>query len=57
MKKAISTLSPFIMLLIPVFVCVGLVLLNDHTSIPAEGYNAKLTFHLPAINELIKTMF
>ncbi|MDB5013608.1 MAG: hypothetical protein JWQ25_1810 [Daejeonella sp.] len=57
MKKLSNNASPFLMLLIPLFIVVGLLILNINNEIPAENYHAGLSLQVPAFKELIQSIF
>jgi phosphotransferase system glucose/maltose/N-acetylglucosamine-specific IIC component len=57
MKKLLNNTSPFLMLLIPVFIVVGLLLLNVDKEIPADKYQASINLQMPSIKALVQTIF
>ena len=57
MKKILNNTSPFLMLLIPVFIVVGLLLLNVDKEIPADKYQASINLQVPSFIALVQTIF
>ncbi|MDB5121134.1 MAG: hypothetical protein JWN56_2352 [Sphingobacteriales bacterium] len=57
MKKLSNNASPFLMLLIPLFIVVGLLIMNVNNEIPAENYHAGLNLQVPSLKELIQSIF
>jgi hypothetical protein len=57
MKKLTNSVSPFIMLLVPMFLIVGLLLINLEKEIPAEKYKASLKLQVPSFTELVQNIF
>ena len=54
MKKLTNRVSPFIMLLVPLFLLVGLLAMNVNNEIPVEKQNASLKLQMPSLKSLIK---
>ena len=54
MKKFTNTLSPFIMLLVPLFLLIGLLALNVNNEIPAEKLKASIKLQMPTLKSLIQ---
>lgn len=54
MKKFTNTLSPFIMLLVPLFLLIGLLALNVNNEIPADKLKASLKLQMPTLKSLIQ---
>lgn len=54
MKKLTNCVSPFIMLLVPLFLLVGLLAMNVNNEIPVEKQNASLKLQMPSLKSLIK---
>ncbi len=54
MKKFNNTLSPFIMLLVPLFLLLGLLALNVNNEIPADKLKANTNLQVPTIKSLIQ---
>ncbi len=54
MKKFSNTLSPFIMLLVPLFLLMGLLALNINNEIPANRLKASIKLQVPTIKSLIQ---
>ena len=57
MKKLITIASPFILMLIPVFVMIGLLMLNRDTEIPAEKFKASTSFQVPTFKVTLQSIF
>ena len=57
MKKLTNSVSPFLLLLLPLFLIVGLLLINLEKEIPAEKYNASLNLQVPSFEALIQNIF
>lgn len=53
MKKIFQTVSPFSLLLIPVFLFTLFTALKTEVDIPAEKYKASLSFQMPDLTEVI----
>ena len=54
MKKFSNTLSPFIMLLVPLFLLIGLLALNVNNEIPADKLKASIKLQMPTLKSLIQ---
>ena len=54
MKKFTNTLSPFIMLLVPLFLLIGLLALNVNNEIPADKQKASIKLQMPTLKSLIQ---
>jgi len=54
MKKFNNTLSPFIMLLVPLFLLIGLLAMNVNNEIPADKLKAVTKLQVPTIKSLIQ---
>lgn len=54
MKKLFNCLSPFIMLLVPLFLLIGLLAMNLDNEIPVEKQNASLKLQVPTLKSLIQ---
>lgn len=54
MKKFTNTLSPFIMLLVPLFLLIGLLALNVNNEIPADKLKASIKLQMPTLKSLIQ---
>ena len=54
MKKLTGTLSPFIMLLVPLFLLIGLLALNVNNEIPADKLKASIKLQMPTLKSLIQ---
>jgi len=57
LKKSSTNPSPFLMLLIPLFIVVGLLIMNINNEIPAENYHTGLVLNAPSFKELIQGIF
>lgn len=56
MKKLTNSVSPFIMLLIPLFLLVGLLAINANSEIPAEKQKASIHLQIPSVKALVKAV-
>ena len=56
MKKLINCVSPFIMLLVPLFLLIGLLVSNLNNEIPVEKQRAVLKLQLPSLKSLVSTV-
>jgi hypothetical protein len=56
MKKLKNCISPFIILLIPVFILIGLLALNMNNEIPIEKQQASLKFQVPSLEMIVKAI-
>ncbi len=54
MKKLTNCVSPFIMLLFPLFLLVGFLAMNVNKEIPAERQKASISFQVPSLKGLIQ---
>lgn len=54
MKKLTSCLSPFIMLLVPLFLLIGLLAMNVNNTIPVEKQSASLKLQVPSLKNIIQ---
>jgi len=57
MKKLTNCVSPFIMLLVPLFLLIGLLVTNLDNEIPLEKQNAGLKLQVPSLKNLVSTVF
>ncbi|WP_423147567.1 hypothetical protein [Rubrolithibacter danxiaensis] len=57
MKKQLNSVSPFIILLIPIFLGMALIFVNSDNTIPKEKYNASTSFRLPTLKVAVKAIF
>ena len=58
MKKLFSSVSPFLLVLLPVFVCIGVLAFASHDTVSPERISASLNFELPAVKGLfVKVLF
>ena len=53
MKKLTNFISPFIMLLVPLFLLIGILALSIDNEIPAEKQNASLKLQVPSLKSII----
>jgi len=53
MKKLTNCVSPFIMLLVPLFLLIGLLAINVHNEIPVEKQSAGLKLQVPSLKNII----
>ncbi len=56
MKKLATNTSPFLMLLLPVFLCIGMLLVNTPATPSAEKVSAAPSFQLPTLKVLFKSL-
>ncbi|WP_306550431.1 hypothetical protein [Daejeonella sp.] len=56
MKKLTNCISPFIMLLVPLFLLIGILLLSVKNEIPIEKQNAGLKLQVPSVKTIIKAV-
>ena len=56
MKKLTNCISPFIMLLVPLFLLIGILLLSVKNEIPIEKQNASLKLQVPSVKTVIKAV-
>jgi len=56
MKKLTNCVSPFIMLLVPLFLLIGLLVSNLNNEIPAEKQRAGLKLQVPSLKSLVSTV-
>jgi hypothetical protein len=56
MKKLTNCVSPFIMLLVPLFLLIGLLLTNINNEIPVEKQSAGLKLKMPSIRSLVSNV-
>lgn len=54
MKKLTNSVSPFIMLLVPLFLLVGLLAINVDNEIPAEKDRASIKLQAPTFKSFIR---
>lgn len=57
MKKANPIVSPFMMLLIPIILVIGLLVLHVNKEIPPEKYNACINLQVPTFKILVQSLF
>jgi len=56
MKKLKNCISPFIMLLLPLFLLIGILALSVNNEIPVEKQNASLKLQVPSVKTIIKAV-
>jgi len=56
MKKFTNCISPFIMLLVPLFLLIGILLLSINNEIPVEKQNASLKLQVTSVKTLIQAV-
>ncbi len=56
MKKLSTSASPFLLLLVPLFLIMGLWFTNMHNEIPAEKYQACIELQVPSFKVLIESI-
>ena len=56
MKKLTNCISPFIMLLVPLFLLIGILILNVKNEAPLEKQNASLKLQVPSVKTVIKAV-
>jgi hypothetical protein len=54
MKRSTNTVSPFIMLLIPLFLLMGLVAINANHEMPAAKQKASVKLQVPSLKDLVR---
>ncbi len=61
MKKSSNFVSPFILMLVPVFLVLGVLFVVNDSEIPAEKYQASHSFRMPSLTvsslNLVKALF
>jgi len=56
MKKLTNCISPFIMLLIPLFLLIGILTFSVNNEIPVEKQSASLKLQVPSVKTIIKAV-
>jgi hypothetical protein len=56
MKKLKNCISPFIMLLLPLFLLIGILALSIDNEIPVEKQNASLKLQVPSVKTIIQAV-
>ena len=56
MKKLTNCISPFIMLLVPLFLLIGILILSVKNEVPLEKQNASLKLQVPSVKTVIKAV-
>lgn len=56
MKKLNNTVSPFLMLLVPLFLLIGVLAFNLNNEIPASKQRASIKLEVPALKDLIQAV-
>ena len=54
MKKLTNCISPFIMLLVPLFLLIGVLVMNVNNKIPVEKQSASIKLQVPSLKSMIK---
>jgi hypothetical protein len=54
MKKFTNTLSPFVMLLVPLFLLLGVLAMNSTNKVPAGKQKASVKLEIPALKDFIQ---
>lgn len=57
MKKLTNSVSPFLMLLVPVLLLAGLSLIHVDNQIPASRYNASINLQTPSFRVFVQSIF
>lgn len=57
MKKFTNLTSPFIMMLIPVFLVIGLLIINRNIEIPDDKMEASISFQVPSFKVMVQSVF
>lgn len=55
--KKLNSISPFIMLLTPMILIIGLLIFNENSDIPAEKYDACLKLQIPSLKTMLSNIF
>ena len=55
--KKLNSISPFIVLLAPVILIIGLLVMNLDNEIPAERYHASMHLQVPSFMVLVNHIF
>lgn len=55
--KKLNSISPFLVLLAPVILIIGLLVINLDNEIPAERYNASLNWQVPSFKVMLSNVF
>ncbi|NEU10405.1 hypothetical protein GZH53_18920 [Flavihumibacter sp. R14] len=55
--KKLNSISPFIVLLAPVIMIIGLLTFNLDSAIPAERQNASLKLQVPCFKVMVNSIF
>ena len=57
LMKKLNSISPFIVLLTPVILIIGLLMMNLDNEIPAERQHASLKLQVPSLKVLVNNIF
>ena len=57
MKKSITSASPFLMLLVPVFFCIALLIFDAPADVSANEFAPGLSLKLPTFQAMVKAIF
>jgi len=55
--KKFNSISPFIVLLAPVIMIIGLLVMNLDNEIPAERYHASVKLQVPSFKVMVQSIF
>lgn len=55
--KKLNSISPFIVLLAPVILIIGLLVMNLDNEIPANRYHASLNWQVPSFKVMVSSIF
>ena len=56
MKKLTNTVSPFIMLLVPLFLLIGVLAMNVNNEMPVEKQKASAGLQVPTLKSFIQAV-
>lgn len=55
--KKFNSVSPYLLLLTPMILIIGLLKLNMHNEIPADKYQASINLQVPSFKVMISNIF
>jgi len=55
--KKLNSISPFLVLLAPVILIIGLLVMNVNTEIPAERQQASMKLQVPSFKVMVNNIF
>jgi hypothetical protein len=55
--KKLNSISPFIVLLAPVILIIGLLVMNFNTEIPADRQHASMKLQVPSFKVIVNSIF